>query len=128
MTATLYGPDVAITLLFIGLSVAGIWGFLDAVVRPGWAFRAAGSSKTLWIVLPILLGGIPALIYLAAVRPRVKAAEATGTAYRSSFTSSPPGWFPDPSGRHQFRYWDGRQWTAGVSDNGVAGSDPPDAH
>jgi hypothetical protein len=33
-------------------------------------------------------------------------------------------WSSDPSGRHQFRYWDGRSWTAHVSDNGVVAVDP----
>lgn len=33
------------------------------------------------------------------------------------------GWHPDPSGRHQLRYWDGRAWTDSVSDNGVQSSD-----
>ncbi|MEZ5265697.1 MAG: DUF4041 domain-containing protein [Acidimicrobiales bacterium] len=39
----------------------------------------------------------------------------------------PAGWHPDPARRHQFRWWDGSQWTAHVSDNGVAGVDPPQA-
>ncbi|HEU5001506.1 MAG TPA: CPBP family glutamic-type intramembrane protease [Actinomycetota bacterium] len=30
----------------------------------------------------------------------------------------PPGWYPDPSGVHQLRYWTGYGWTPGVSDNG----------
>ena len=25
--------------------------------------------------------------------------------------SIPPGWYPDPSGEHQYRYWDGQGWT-----------------
>jgi uncharacterized protein (AIM24 family) len=28
-------------------------------------------------------------------------------------------WHPDPTGRHELRYWDGTQWTDHVSDNGV---------
>ncbi len=28
-------------------------------------------------------------------------------------------WQPDPHGRHQFRWWDGVQWTSMVSDGGV---------
>ena len=32
-------------------------------------------------------------------------------------------WHPDPSGRHQFRWWDGTAWTTKVADNGVAGED-----
>jgi hypothetical protein len=30
----------------------------------------------------------------------------------------PPGWYQDPSGRHEMRYWGGRGWTSGVSDAG----------
>lgn len=36
----------------------------------------------------------------------------------------PPGWYPDPTGRHQLRHWDGRAWSAHVSNNGTTGSDP----
>jgi len=36
----------------------------------------------------------------------------------------PAGWNPDPSGRHQHRYWDGSQWTSSVADNGVTTDDP----
>jgi uncharacterized protein YxjI len=38
--------------------------------------------------------------------------------------SVPPAWHPDPSGRHQLRYWDGVTWTDHVSTNGVAAMDP----
>lgn len=33
-------------------------------------------------------------------------------------------WFPDPTGRHQYRWWDGEKWTHHVADDGVATSDP----
>lgn len=36
----------------------------------------------------------------------------------------PPGWFPDPTGRHDHRWWDGGAWTAHVADAGVATVDP----
>ena len=29
------------------------------------------------------------------------------------------GWYPDPAGRHEVRYWDGSRWTERVADNGV---------
>lgn len=32
-------------------------------------------------------------------------------------------WHPDPTGRHESRYWDGAQWTAWVSDAGRSGED-----
>jgi hypothetical protein len=41
--------------------------------------------------------------------------------------SIPPAWHPDPTGRHDHRWWDGTQWTEHVADAGVAGVDPLDA-
>ncbi|MGZ6807704.1 MAG: DUF2510 domain-containing protein, partial [Mycobacteriaceae bacterium] len=38
----------------------------------------------------------------------------------------PPGWYTDPSGRHEYRYWDGTNWTPGVSDHGVSSTDAPE--
>lgn len=35
-----------------------------------------------------------------------------------------PGWQPDPTGRHEYRYWDGTKWSDDVSDGGVATTDP----
>jgi len=36
----------------------------------------------------------------------------------------PAGWNPDPTGRHELRYWDGAQWTQSVSDSGAQSNDP----
>lgn len=35
-----------------------------------------------------------------------------------------PAWHPDPTGRHELRYWDGSQWTEHVSDRGVQSVSP----
>lgn len=40
--------------------------------------------------------------------------------------STPANWHPDPTGRHELRYWDGTAWTAHVSDAGTQGLDPLD--
>ncbi|HUP72430.1 MAG TPA: phospholipid scramblase-related protein [Acidimicrobiales bacterium] len=37
---------------------------------------------------------------------------------------TPPGWFPDPLGRHEQRYWDGQQWTEHVASHGRQSVDP----
>jgi uncharacterized protein YxjI len=34
-------------------------------------------------------------------------------------------WYPDPSGRHELRYYDGTAWTDHVADNGNQSIDPP---
>jgi uncharacterized protein YxjI len=33
-------------------------------------------------------------------------------------------WYPDPTGRHQYRYWNGTVWTDDVANNGVTAKDP----
>jgi hypothetical protein len=38
--------------------------------------------------------------------------------------AAPAAWHADPLGRHEFRYWDGAQWTATVANNGVQAIDP----
>ena len=38
--------------------------------------------------------------------------------------ANPAGWFPDPVGGHDHRYWDGTRWTEHVADAGVSAVDP----
>ena len=40
---------------------------------------------------------------------------------------TPAAWYPDPTARHQHRYWDGAQWTDHVADQGVQADDRIDA-
>ena len=37
----------------------------------------------------------------------------------------PAGWYADPSGRFELRYWDGSAWTEHVSRAGQQYTDPP---
>jgi uncharacterized protein YxjI len=43
--------------------------------------------------------------------------------------SQPADWYPDPSGRHEHRYWDGSRWTEHVASHGrqSVDSDPTSA-
>ena len=50
------------------------------------------------------------------------AAEQTTAAAASA---APAGWYADPSGRYELRYWDGNQWTEHVSRAGQQYTDPP---
>jgi hypothetical protein len=41
--------------------------------------------------------------------------------------ATPPplfGWYPDPDGRHELRYWDGREWSDIVRDGDETSSEP----
>lgn len=39
-------------------------------------------------------------------------------------TSFAPGWYPDPTGRHTHRWYDGARWTDHVGDGGRSSIDP----
>ncbi len=39
---------------------------------------------------------------------------------------APAEWYPDPSGRHAYRFWDGAGWTPHVADGGQIAFDPPE--
>jgi hypothetical protein len=68
-------------ILCVGLA---LWALVDVIRRPSEDFQRAGKNKTLWVVLLIggflfagLLEGLVAIIYLATVRPKVRAATLT---------------------------------------------------
>jgi len=129
------GVAVALfVFLVLGLMVAAlgimIWGLVDCATRPEWAYAQARSSKVLWLLLIVFLGTIPAIIYLATVRPRLLAVQrdwqlAAGGAYAQSITVPATGWFADPTGRHQLRFWSYGVWTDWVADGSYTSQDPP---
>ena len=64
-------------------------------------------------------GGAPAVATAGTVAPPPPAAVAPPPP-----TAPAADWYPDPSARHEVRYWDGTTWTPHVSDAGVTASDP----
>ena len=58
---------------------------------------------------------------IEAVADAVTAAAATDDAA----SGVPAGWYADPSGRFELRYWDGNAWTEHVSRAGQQFTDPP---
>jgi membrane protease YdiL (CAAX protease family) len=42
----------------------------------------------------------------------------------TAWLATPSGWYPDPALHYEWRYWDGRGWTAHVSSSGTIRSDP----
>lgn len=47
-----------------------------------------------------------------------------GSASTAFSGNAPAGWYPDPAGRHELRYWDSIGWTEHVSDKGITSKDP----
>jgi hypothetical protein len=94
--------------VFSGVSIAslvlGIYTVADATRYPDWAFQRAGSSRVLWIVLPIvfiLVCGLGALImgivWLTSKRAQIEAAM-FNAGYPSPRSRQPPWPGPPPAG------------------------------
>ena len=74
----------------------------------------------LMVVVPVVVLAIVAWVIFAAVRAGTRHGQRPSALPGGSM----PGWWPDPFGRHEVRWWDGRAWTADVSDGGVRSVDP----
>ena len=81
-------------LLILGLAISAlcIWAAIDASSYPEGAFEAAGTSKTLWIVLPIVgifmcfVGIIASVLWFGTFRTRVVQATRGGPGFGSAST------------------------------------------
>ncbi len=80
-TGVAIGPPGLLLLLVVLVPlIPGLVTTIDVSSRPDWAFERAGTSKTLWVVLPIagLVFGVvtivAAIVWFTTVRPRVVAA------------------------------------------------------
>ncbi|HUC37466.1 MAG TPA: DUF2516 family protein [Acidimicrobiales bacterium] len=75
----------AYTLLLVialGALAISIWAIADAASKSSEAFRAAGSSRKKWMMVLVfftialdVIGVVLAIVYLALVRPRVRAVQ-----------------------------------------------------
>ncbi len=120
-------------LIFFGAMIAGlvfwIMKIIEVVQIPDPQYRIAGTDKTTWVLIVILLGWIGALVWQFAKRDDVlRAASALGAPGLGApgfgapgfgppglgppppVAAPPPGWYPEP-GTGWFAYWDGRGWT-----------------
>ncbi len=90
---------------------------LDAVDQGSSKLGSLAVVGTVGLLLAI--GG-----WWAVSRRRTRTADTTAPPARAISPVQPAGWFTDPAGKHQLRYWDGSTWTANVSDSGQATTDP----
>ncbi len=82
MTGAIFaGGGLIVFVIALVVLVIPIWALVDSISRPSSAFAAAGSSKGMWIALIVLfwlftgvVGLILSAVYLASIRPRVRAA------------------------------------------------------
>jgi Protein of unknown function (DUF2510) len=111
---------------------------VEPVSEPsGWAIAPEATTTT-----PEPTGVQPTLAATgaAAYQPAAEAAGATTPAAAAATTAAaaaahtpdpapapavPAGWYADPAGRFELRYWDGSTWTEHVSRAGQQFTDPP---
>ena len=74
MTTVIYGPAPVVVLATVTVLFAlPLSCIIDAASRSSADFVQTDSNKTLWIVLPFFFGILAAIVYLAAIRPKLKA-------------------------------------------------------
>ncbi len=77
MGLILPGIISALFLIFVALALLPLFCIVDAARRSSLDFERADSNKTLWIVLLFIFHFLAAIVYLTAIRPRVKTAGRT---------------------------------------------------
>lgn len=83
--------------------VPGVYGGEQDLTGPwGWALKAALKGRVTELERR-----------LSGTSPAVQTAAQT-----------PAGWYDDPHGRHQSRWWDGTRWTENCADDGAPVVDP----
>ena len=109
------GPTDLLIIVFMILWVIAL---IDAIRAPADQLRR--GNKTLWVLLIFFTAWtlIGAILYLLLARPikgtahpvqtPVPPAQATET---GTWAMAEPGWYQDPSGSGQLRWWDGSWWT-----------------
>lgn len=85
-----------------------IWGVCALLAAGIGASKGQGG---LGFFLGLVLG-IIGVVIIALIKPPQPEPQQAG------------GWWPDPYGRHEHRYYDGKTWTAYVADKGETTIDP----
>ena len=101
----------------------GIYGGELNPMQGGYGFAVKMALKPRVLELERRLGGTPAgqVGQSAAQAGQPIASSDQSPAAAPTVRAA---WYPDPTHRHEMRYWDGMAWTANVADQGQASTDP----
>src|SRR6476646_4551604 len=98
------------------VSVLESGGQLNAILRrEGSPPAAATAAPVAAAVAPAaVVEPAAAVTPIETAQPVTAAAASTPSNATVAITHTPAGWYPDPSGRYEMRYWDGLAWTEHV--------------
>ncbi len=103
-----------------------VWVYLALIVLGSLPLRSDprvdADRSASWMAVSVLMWGLEAAAFVLLFRSPSRSWFGAGDSSRAG----PGEWRPDPTGRHQHRYWDGSAWTAYVADDGQASEDPLD--
>ena len=107
-----------------GKTEASIEPKSEPVSEPsGWAIAPEPATPT---VEPTGVQPTVTITPMSTYEPAVTAAPAAAAATPAAAAPAvPAGWYADPAGRFELRYWDGSTWTEHVSRAGQQFTDPP---
>ena len=130
---TLNQRDPASKIVAIALGLTLLVGTVDLVVRtarrmtgPGVAALSAGGMLMLFSLFGLLRGlaGIGTAGLLVILSGLAMKTSGSGSADKAAPVEVPAAWYPDPSERHDLRYWDGVAWSSHVATAGRVSTDP----
>lgn len=97
------------------VSIVPTGGELTAFCRRAATGVAPAAEPVSMAAEPVATAPAPAAAAPAAQTP----------VSQTSANQTPAGWYADPSGRYELRYWDGSAWSEHVARNGQQYTDPP---
>ncbi len=88
---------------------------------------APAAEPAGWAVAPEVAAPAVAAVVTPAYEPAAQPVvqPAAQPAAQAATPAVPAGWYADPAGRFELRYWDGGTWTEHVSRAGQQYTDPP---
>jgi hypothetical protein len=107
-------------------AVAAVEAAPAAVDEPaGWASAPDQPADAAADTADSSIADLAAQVSEPEPEPEPAVAEPAAEAAPAAESTVPAGWYADPSGRFELRYWDGAAWTEHVSRAGQQFTDPP---
>jgi len=114
---------IVLGIVLILLFVAGLGGNPPSMP----AYLAGGGALFLLPGILCVVFGVRRVRRGPAQAPLAPSGQPAAAAAQPPAPDAPPAaWYPDPTDRHQQRFWDGARWTHNVADDGSVSTEPPD--